>query len=184
MDKYNEEVFKNYNKKVGIIYRNYSGNKTKNDLFKIAHECKKRRYQLFVSNDIKLALKAKANGIYIPAYNKTKNFINFEKKTFKILGSAHSQKEVQKKISQKCEAIFLSPIFPVIKSKKHLGIHKFNALSRNNKVRMFALGGINESNFLKLKLIKTSGFGGISLFKKKTGLKRPVFLKNNFFLPN
>ena len=42
------------------------------------------------------------------------------KKNFMILGSAHNQKEIQEKISQKCKAIFLSPVFNVKKSKNYM----------------------------------------------------------------
>ena len=180
LDKYNNEVFKNNGKNIGIIYRNYNSVKNEKDIVKIAKNCKKKRYQLFISNDIKLVVKVKANGLYIPAFNKTKILCNFEKK-IKIIGSAHSQIEIKEKINQKCEGIFISPIFKINKSKKHLGIHKFNFLSKNNNVSSFALGGINEKNYSKLKMLRINGFGGISFFKKKTGLKRPVFLKNIFF---
>ena len=155
---------------MGVIYRNYNTKKRENELVKIAKACKKNRNQLFVSNDIKLAIKVKAEGIYIPSFNKTKGFANLEKKNIKILGSAHNQKEIQKKISQNCTTIFLSPIFYVEKSNKFLGIHKFNLLSRQNNISIFALGGINKNNFSKLKITKIEGFGGISIFKKKTGL--------------
>ena len=166
---------------MGIIYRNYNAEKRENELVKIAKACKKNRNQLFVSNDVKLAIKVKAEGIYIPSFNKTKGFANLEKKNIKILGSAHNQKEIQKKISQNCSAIFLSPIFYIEKSNKFLGVHKFNYLAYSNTVNIFALGGISESNIHKLKLLNIKGFGGIRMFKKKPAFKRPVFIKNNFF---
>ena len=166
---------------MGIIYRNYNAEKRENELVKIAKACKKNRNQLFVSNDVKLAIKVKAEGIYIPSFNKTKGFSNLEKKNIKILGSAHNQKEIQKKISQNCTAIFLSPIFYIEKSNKFLGVHKFNYLAYSNTANIFALGGISESNIHKLKLLNIKGFGGIRMFKKKPAFKRPVFIKNNFF---
>ena len=166
---------------MGIIYRNYNDPKRETELIKIAKTCKKKRHQLFVSNDIKLALKVRADGIYIPSFNKTKKFLNLEKKNFIILGSAHNQKEIQEKISQKCRAIFLSPIFYVKKSINFLNVYKFNSLSLSNKANILALGGITEHNVRKLKLLHIKGFGGISMFKKKPALKRPVFIKNNFF---
>ena len=103
---------------MGIIYRNYNAKNREKELVKIAKICKKNRNQLFVSNDIKLAIKVKAEGIYIPSFNKTKKFANLEKRNIKILGSAHNQKEIQEKITQNCSAIFLSPIFYIEKSKK------------------------------------------------------------------
>ena len=181
LDQYNNQIFENNNTNIGVVYRNYNDPKREIELIKIAKACKKKRYQLFVSNDIKLALKVRADGIYIPSFNRTKKFFNLEKKNLTILGSAHNQKEIMEKISQKCRAIFLSPIFYVEKSINFLSVYKFNYLSRLNKVSILALGGITEHNVRKLRLLHIKGFGGISMFKKKPALKRPVFLKNNFF---
>ncbi len=181
LDQYNNQIFKNKNINLGIIYRNYSHRIRENELIKIANACKKNRYKLFVANDIKLAFKVKADGIYIPAFNRIKKFSNLEKKNIIILGSAHNQKEIKQKIFQNCSAIFLSPLFYVKKSKNFLGLHKFNFLSSANKINFFALGGISEKNIRKLKLLTVKGFGGITLFKKKPAFKRPVFIKNNFF---
>ena len=181
LDQYNNKIFENNNTNIGIVYRNYNDTKREIELIKIAKACKKKRYQLFVSNDIKLALKVRADGIYIPSFNKTKKFLNLEKKNLTILGSAHNQKEIREKISQKCRAIFLSPVFYVEKSRRFLGIHKFNFLSYASKVNCLALGGITEHNGCKLRSLNIKGFGGIKIFKKKPALKRPVFLKNNFF---
>tara|TARA_B100000686_G_scaffold347191_1_gene435358 strand:+ start:685 stop:1263 length:579 start_codon:yes stop_codon:yes gene_type:complete len=181
LDQYNSEIFKNKNINIGIIYRNYKDTTRENQLKKIAKACKKNRFQLFVSNDIKLVHKFKADGIYIPSFNRTKKFSNLEKKNIKILGSAHNQREIHEKISQNCKAIFLSPLFFVKKSKTFLGLHKFNYLSYMNKINIYALGGISENNIRKLKLIYSKGFGGIRLFKKKPASKRPVFIRNKFF---
>jgi len=167
LDQYNSEVFHNKKQNIAIIYRNYKDRKRENQLIKIAKACKKSKYRLFVSNDIKLAIKYKADGIYIPSFNKTEKFYNLEKKKIIILGSAHNQFEIKTKILQNCEAIFLSPLFFVEKSKKFLNLHKFNYLAQNNNINFFALGGINKKNINKLKLLNSNGFGGISIFKKK-----------------
>ena len=181
IDHYHSQIFKNNNTNIGVIYRNYNDPKREKELIKVAKACKQKGYKLFVSNDYKLAIKVKADGIYIPSFNKTKRFLNVEKKNFIIIGSAHNQKEIHEKIEQKCIAIFLSPTFYVEKSKNYLGICKFNLLSFSNKVNIMALGGINQNNIKKLKLLKIKGFGGIRVFKKKPAYKRPVFVKNNFF---
>ena len=162
---------------MGIIYRNYNAQKRETELIKIAGACRANRIKLFVSNDIKLTMKVKADGIYIPSFNKTKKFLNLENKNIMILGSAHNQKEIKIKMLQKCNAIFLSPAFYVEKSKSFLGFHRFNYLASRNKIDVFALGGISENNFNKLKFLNIKGFGGIQLFKKKTGLKKAGFYK-------
>ena len=181
LDQYEKQIFNNNNIDIGIIYRNYDAKKRENELIKIAKACKKKKIQLFISNNIRLAIKFKANGIYIPAFNKNKYFNNLEKKNLIILGSAHNQMEIKKKISQNCNSIFLSPIFKIKKTKKNLGLYKFNYLSNHNKINILALGGISENNIKKLNMLNIKGFGGIGLFKKKPAYKRPVFLKNLFF---
>ena len=185
IDRYNHEIFKNNITDLGIIYRNYHSRNREKELFKISKACKERRYKLFVSNSIKLALKVKADGLYIPAFNRTKQFLNNENKKFLILGSAHNQKEIHEKIQQNCEIIFISPLFFVKKANTCLNIHKFNFLSRSRKANFFALGGINKKNINKLNvLLNIKGFGGINFFKKKPAFKRPVFLKNKILLNN
>ena len=106
-----------------------------------------------------------------------KIFQIWKKKKLVILGSAHNQKEIHRKIVQNCSAVFLSPLFYVKKSKDFLGLHQFNYLSYKNKTNILALGGISENNIRKLKLLYTKGFGGIKIFKKKTGLKEAGFYK-------
>ena len=177
LDQYDSGIFENKNTNIGIIYRNYNAKNRINELIKISKACKANRKQLFVSNDIKLTIKVKAEGVYIPSFNKKKNFSNLEKKNMKILGSAHNAQEIKVKISQNCSAIFLSPIFKIQKNKHFLGLHKFNYLSYvfNNKV--LALGGISEKNIHKLKLLNIDGFGGIRFFQKKTGLLKAGFHK-------
>ena len=105
LDKYNSEIFKNKNINISVIYRNYKDRNRENQLIKIARACKQNRYQLYVSNDLKLAHKVKADGIYIPSFNKTKNFSNLEKRNIKIIGSAHNLKEIYKKKLQNCKTI-------------------------------------------------------------------------------
>jgi len=181
LDKYDKQILENNNTTLGIIYRNYHSKKREVELFKIAKACRKNRRQLFISNDINLAVKIKAEGVYIPAFNKNRRFYNLEKKNLIILGSAHNQIEIQKKVEQNCSIIFLSPLFHVKKNNKFLGMHKFNYLTYGNNIKFFALGGIKQNNISKLNLLNIGGFGGISIFKKKPAYKRPVFIKNYFF---
>ena len=63
------------------------------------------------------------------------------------------------------------------KSKIFLGLHKFNYLSFSNKIKILPLGGISKNNIRKLKMLSVEGFGGIRIFKKKTGLKEAGFHK-------
>jgi len=184
LDQYDNRVFENNNTNLGIVYRNYKSKKREVELVKIARACKKKRYQLYVSNDIRLATKVRADGIYIPSFNKKNLFRNIQNKNLTILGSAHNQREIKEKISQNCKIIFLSPLFNVKKSKYYLNILKFNLLTFGNKCCFLALGGITINNVQKLQMLRIKGFAGISMFKKKTGLLKAGFFKEKILLNN
>jgi Thiamine monophosphate synthase len=112
------------------------------------------------------------DGIYIPSFNKKINYIGTYSlpKSFKIIGSAHNFSEIIIKQKQRCNEVFLSPIFEINKSKKFLDISKFNLITLNLKIDYIALGGINQKNYKKIKLLRSKGFASIS-WAKKNGLR-------------
>jgi thiamine-phosphate pyrophosphorylase len=160
-------------KNIDLIYRNYQKKISHKELLPLKKFCKFTKRKLFISNNIKLALDLKLDGIYIPSFNKKINYLSsFSIPTkFEIIGSAHKLNEVQTKKLQGCKKVFLSPIFKVSKSKKYLNIHNFNKLTADNKIKYIALGGINEKNLKKIRLTKSLGFAGISWIKKN-GLRK------------
>ena len=132
---------------------------------KLRNFCKENRRKFYISDDIKLAIKIKANGVYIPSTNKNLNFQLFkQKRKFKILGSAHNFKEIKIKELQKVEEIFLSPLFKS-KNNPQLNIYKYINLRKTTIMKDISLGGINNKNIKKLRLIKPFGFAGISFFE-------------------
>ena len=127
IDKYNHAELSKLNKNINIIYRNYKKNIDISTLISIKNYCKKNRIKFFISNNIKLAIKYKLDGVYIPAFNKQINFIKGSLPiNFKILGSAHNNFEISIKQKQGCDVIFLSPIFKVKKKNWFLDVVKFN----------------------------------------------------------
>ena len=84
------------------------------------------------------------------------------------------------KKKQGVNTIFVSPLFKTYKSSNCLDINKFNILTRNSKVNIIALGGINKFNLKKLSLIKIYGFASISFFKNiDKFFLRNLIIKNN-----
>jgi thiamine-phosphate pyrophosphorylase len=173
VNEYNYLQLSSLNKNIQIIYRNYKKNIDISTLISLKKYCKKNNKKLFISNNIKLALKYKLNGIYIPAFNKQLNFIKYTvPNNFKIIGSAHNDNEISIKQMQGCEFIFISPTFKIKKKNYFLNIIKFNLLTLRKKSNFIALGGINSNNIRKLNLLSVVGFAGISFFQKKTAPKR------------
>ena len=155
----------NLNKNISFIWRNKDKETSIKTLIKLRDFCKKYQRCFYISNDIKLARKINANGVYISSTNKNLNLrtVNLKKK-FKILGSAHNLKEIKIKELQKIEQIFLSPLFKE-KTNKQLNIYKYLKLKSITKMRDISLGGINKKNIKKLNMIKPFGFAGISYFE-------------------
>jgi len=126
--------------------------------------CKKRGLKLYLSNNIKLALKLGLNGAYIPSFNKSFSHLGYLKKTnFNIIGSAHNLKEIRIKELQGASRIFVSSIFK--DNKNYLGKFRFLNLIKLTKKKVIALGGISKENLRLVKLINVSGFAGISFFE-------------------
>ena len=170
ISEFNESEILTINKKINIIYRNYKTPPNEDILKKIKKICKKTGRKLFLSNNLKLALKLKLDGAYIPAFNKSKNLNFIIKKSFRILGSAHNLNEIKIKENQGVDTVFLAPIFKTKKSSNYLGINKFNLLSKLTNKKIVALGGINENNMNKLRLLNCDGYAGITIFKNKKNI--------------
>ncbi len=172
VDEFNLSDLTKLSKNINIIYRNYRNIDHLNNLLKLKSFCKKAKYRLYLSNNIKLSIKLGLDGVYIPSVNKQLNYSGLYNlpKNFKIIGSAHNLKEIIIKNKQGCNEIFLSPIFKINKLKNYLGITKFNLITLNCKKDIIALGGINQQNLKRLKNLKVKGFASIS-WAKKNGLR-------------
>jgi len=167
IDEFNRQEIKKLNQNVAIIYRNYKENYDFKLIKKIKYFCKKDNRELYISNNLKLALRLNLNGIYIPAFNKLCKYKNLNSnKNFKIIGSAHNLPEIKNKEIQGCSSIFIAPLFKTGKSNYFLEVVKFNFLTRCIKKNVIALGGINSSNIKKINLTNSKGFASISWIKK------------------
>ena len=170
IDKFDINNIENLDRRTSIIYRNYILKLQHRDILKIRRICKQKNIRFYFANNLKLALKYKSDGLYIPSFNKsifTRGKIL--KKNFEVLGSAHNIKEIRLKEIQGVNKLFLSSIFK--KNKNYLGIYRFKKLKDCTRQSVIALGGINKDNFKLLNQLNLKGFAGISYFKKKTPSK-------------
>ncbi len=164
ISKFDTNIINKQNKYTALIYRNYSKQDDLKTIIKLKKICKIKGIKFFLSNNIKLSIKLKLDGAYIPSFNKEKKHLAYSlKKDFLIIGSAHNYKEIRIKEKQGVSAIFLSSVFKP--NKNYLGLYKFKLLSNLTKKKIIALGGISKKNIRKLNLIKCFGFAGISIFE-------------------
>ena len=173
----NEEIKKNIKKlsNVEIIINNIDFNEISlRHFFGIQSFCKKNKIPFYIINNYKIALKYKAQGIFISSNNKRMILKPFLSQKFKIIGSAHNQLEYFFKKRQQCKMITLSPIFFNAKYSKNkiLNPIKFNLISKNWNTTLCALGGILDKNIKKINLTKVSSiaFQRLIFGAKKTHL--------------
>ena len=162
--------------KFTIIYRNQKNLDQKQDLLKFRNECKEKAVDFYVANNLNLSTHLNSDGIYLSSYNKSFKALSLKKSNFRIIGSAHSQKEIYMKIKQGCEFIIFSKLFLVNYNLKapFYGTTKFSNLLNNNE-NLIPLGGINSENLNKLRIIKSKGFALMSEIKKKPAIIRRLF---------
>jgi len=160
------------NKKIAIIYRNYSTKCDERLISNIKKTCKKDGRKFFLSNNIKLSIKLGLDGVYLPSFYKKLNVSQMNtKNNFLVMGSAHSTGEIKIKEKQGAELIFLSPLFKNKKNKAFLNVIKFNILASKTMKKVIALGGINSKNLNKLKMTNSYGYAGISYFNNTSKIK-------------
>jgi len=167
-----DENIKKYIKKlnnVQIIFNNeHFDNFSLKECLQIKDFCTKNKIPLYIINNYKIALKIKANGIFISSKNKRINLNDFFLKKFHIIGSAHNQLEYYFKKMQQCKTITLSPLFfnPKYSVNKILGLVKFNLISKMWNVSLCALGGITEKNINKINITRASSVAFQSFIEK------------------
>ena len=153
---------------VNIIYRNYGGNNYYQNAIKINRYCKKKNFNLFVSNDKQLAIRLGSYGLYLPSFN---NRDYFAQSNIKVIGSAHNEMEIRDKINQGCEEIFISPIFNTKSriEKKGRGLAFYRSLMHkySKQIKIHPLGGINQKNLSKIISSGSKGFSSKSMIEKK-----------------
>jgi len=177
VDKFDNKELQTINKSIGIIYRNYEKKVDEKVIIAIKQHCRKNKKKFFLANNLKIAIKLKLDGVYIPSFYKRLNTKNYTMPSkFAIIGSAHNEVDIKIKEKQGCSLVFLAPIFQVKKKNNYLNIHRFNKLCNNKEIRLIALGGINNSNIKKINLLNCYGFAGISWVKKNGPNKFRPFL--------
>jgi thiamine-phosphate pyrophosphorylase len=144
----------------------YTPDKNLKNVYQIKNLCRKNKINFYISNNISLYYKIKADGFHLTSNNRNQ-IIKYTKPKI-IIGTCHNQKEYFEKIKQGCKCVFLSPLFynPKFSINRILGMTKFNLLKLNWRIKIFPLGGIFKNNIYKLNILKVSGFGFSRLIKK------------------
>ena len=166
IDEFNKKEIEKLSSQISLIYRNYNKKNDSKELRKLVIYCRSNRRKVYISNNLKDAIKYNFDGLYIPSFHKQLRFKNIIKRKFEIIGSAHNTIELKIKEKQGCTVIFLSPIFKNNKNKKFLDVIKTNLLKKLTKNQIVLLGGINFKTIKRSKLCAPNGIASISWIKK------------------
>ena len=169
-------LFNNNTNRLGIIflYNKFSTNvKYKRIEKHILKIIRQKKIPFFVYGSFSLAINLKANGLFLPiekincnSYNITKARNCFKK--LMIGTTIHSKQEMILSKKYECDITFVSPAYKTNTHKNivPLSTVRFIYLCHLTKNYKFALGGVNEKNYSRLKNKHLKGFGGINYFKK------------------
>ena len=80
IDNFDKKEIQNLNKNIALIYRNYNNNIKKGVLEEMIGFCKKNQRNLFISNNLKIAIRYNLAGVYLPSFNKKLNYKNLNTK--------------------------------------------------------------------------------------------------------
>ena len=97
IDEFNKNEIEKLSTKISLIYRNYNRQINSSELKKLVLYCKNKRRKVYISNNLKAAIKYNFNGLYIPSFNKNLGFRNILKENFEIIGSAHNVMQLKVK---------------------------------------------------------------------------------------
>ena len=174
INKVYDKYFFKISNNVGIIFF-YNLQKDKDLFLKLLEPyilwCKIKKIQFIIQSSIYWANKYRALGVLMDSQSFSLNdylSISYLKKKFLIAGKVHNLVEAER-FRSFYNLVFISNVF---KTNSH---PLRNNLSRSYFLKIcfslkkslnFALGGVNATNFKKLKNRNLYGFGAISYFKK------------------
>ena len=71
ISEYDTNLIKYQERKTNIIFRNYTKKQNVEKIKILRDFCKKKGCHFFLSNNVKLAIKLKLDGVYLPSFNKS-----------------------------------------------------------------------------------------------------------------
>ena len=73
INEFDKDHIRKLDKKISIIFRNYTIKPTKELIRNIKKFCKKDQRKFYLSNDVNLAINLDLDGVYLPSFNKKLN---------------------------------------------------------------------------------------------------------------
>ena len=102
IDEFNKNEIEKLSARISLIYRNYHKKNNPKELRNLVLYCRNNRRKVYISNNLKDAIRYNFDGLYIPSFHKQLRFQNITKKNLEIIGSAHNAIDLKNKEKQGC----------------------------------------------------------------------------------
>lgn len=150
----------------GVILRHYDHPEREVLAKVLGHICRQRHIVFLIAGDARLAQRIKADGIHLPDRTAARAGTRRRRNPYWIVSIAiHSRASIGRYID--ADIGFISPVFPTDShaAAPGLGPVRLAGLTLSAApLSCFALGGVNEMNFQRLRGVRVKGFGGIACF--------------------
>jgi thiamine-phosphate pyrophosphorylase len=152
-----------------VILRDYDAPNREALARKLLSICRTKRLLLLVGADVRLARSVGADGVHLPSWARN-NIVD----GMIVSAACHNEGELDRAVDCGADIALLSPVLPTAShpGAPALGPEKFRMLAARAPVPVLPLGGVDETQALKLTGPGVSGLAAISAFLPR---KPPAF---------
>ncbi len=148
-----------------IIFRDYGAPGRETAARRLLSICRRRGVLLIIGADADLAVRIGAHGVHYPSWSRARPDPGMI-----ISAACHDAAELTRAGSAGADAALLSPVFP---TRSHpgaptLGPDRFKRLAAAARLPVIALGGVDETNAMRLAGRGVAGLAAVSAFSPRS----------------
>jgi thiamine-phosphate pyrophosphorylase len=141
------------------------------DLFKLTEDVLRisQGYdvKVFINSRVDIAAILKLDGVHLPSKSIPILAIKHRFPDLMVGKSCHSVEDIIKAQEEGSDYVYISPIFKVEGKGQPIGIEGLKEVLKVSKIPVYALGGINKSNYEEVIKTGVYGIAGIRFFLKE-----------------
>ncbi len=150
----------------GLVLRHRSGPERRRLALALRPICRRLKVFLIVAADPRLAMEVSAEGIHLSETDMrrpAKSLYWARQYGMFVTAAAHNEAAVRRAKAAQVHGILISPIYATRSHPKQpgLGILRFTTMTRSAALPAYGLGGIDQTNLMRLRQTGVAGIAGI-----------------------